>query len=67
MQFLNLINTDPVLYNMACFGIEGVHYTLNENGTVTSNEAAGYNLIQIGYSAISLMPIPVTAKVRIYG
>ena len=34
MQFLNLINTDPVLYNMACFGIEGVHYTLNDNGDV---------------------------------
>lgn len=43
MQFLNLINTDPVLYNMACFGIEGVHYTLNDNGTVTSDEASGYN------------------------
>lgn len=43
MQFLNLMNTDSVLYNMACFGIEGVHYTLNENGTVTSDDTAGYN------------------------
>lgn len=28
MMLLNAVNTDPVLYNMLCFGIEGVHYNL---------------------------------------
>ena len=43
MQFLNLVNTDPDLYNLLILGIEGVHYTTNEDGTVTSNDSAGYN------------------------
>ncbi len=43
MQFLNILNTDATLFNMLCFGLEGVHYTLDENGLVVSNDAAGYN------------------------
>lgn len=30
MMLLNAVNTDPVLYNMLCFGIEGVHYNLQD-------------------------------------
>lgn len=26
MQFINLLNTDKEVYNLCCFGIEGVHY-----------------------------------------
>lgn len=43
MQFLTLLNTDAILYNMLCFGIEGVHYNLSEEGTVIVNEEMGYN------------------------
>jgi len=31
MQLINLVNTDPYLYNLLCFGIEGVHYTKQGN------------------------------------
>lgn len=31
MMFLNRVNTDRELYNMICFGIEGVHYTKDGN------------------------------------
>lgn len=43
VQFLNLVNTDPKLYNLLILGVEGVHYTVNEDGTVTSQDSAGYN------------------------
>ena len=32
MQFLNLINTDLELRNLLAFGIEGVHYELDDQG-----------------------------------
>lgn len=42
MMFINAMNTDPVLYNLLCFGIEGTHYTLD--GTcATSVENSGWN------------------------
>jgi putative aldouronate transport system substrate-binding protein len=34
MQFLNLLYTDPVLANLFNYGIEGVHYVKNSNGTI---------------------------------
>lgn len=43
MQLLNLVNTDAALYNMLCFGIEDVHYTLNEEGKVVTDDSKGYN------------------------
>lgn len=43
MKFLNLVNTDKTLFNMLCFGIEGTHYTLNEDGTAKTDDAKGYN------------------------
>lgn len=32
MEFLNLVNTDKQIRNMIGYGIEGVHYNLNEEG-----------------------------------
>ena len=32
IQFLNLLNTDPEIRNLFNYGIEGVHYRLNEQG-----------------------------------
>jgi putative aldouronate transport system substrate-binding protein len=43
MKFLNLVNTDATLYNLLCFGVEGTHYTVNADGTVTSDDSKGYN------------------------
>lgn len=43
MKFLNLVNTDKTLYNLLCFGVEGTHYTVNEDGTVKTDDAKGYN------------------------
>lgn len=34
IKFLNLLNTDPDLRNLFQYGIEGVHYTLDQNGQV---------------------------------
>ncbi len=42
MQFLELINTDPELYNLLCYGIEGTHYNKNADGTIKQIEDSGY-------------------------
>ncbi|GIP26583.1 ABC transporter substrate-binding protein [Paenibacillus sp. J23TS9] len=34
IKFLNLLNTDPEIRNLFNYGIEGVHYTLDEHGQV---------------------------------
>ncbi|MGL5346461.1 MAG: ABC transporter substrate-binding protein [Peptostreptococcaceae bacterium] len=45
MEFLNLLNTDEYLRNLIDRGIEDVHYTTNEDGTITKTEAAqGYSM-----------------------
>lgn len=43
VKVLYLINTDKELYNLLCFGIEGKHYTLLEDGLhVKPIEGSGY-------------------------
>ncbi|NGP44904.1 ABC transporter substrate-binding protein [Bacillaceae bacterium SIJ1] len=42
MMFLNLVNTDPELYNLLIYGIEGEHYTMNEDNVVEPIEDSGY-------------------------
>lgn len=34
IKFLNLLNTDPEIRNLFNYGIEGVHYTVDEHGQV---------------------------------
>ena len=44
IKFLNLLNTDPEIRNLFNYGIEGVHYTLDEQGQVvliTDNDNNG--------------------------
>ncbi len=36
LTFLTLVNTDPVVRNLLNFGVENVHYTLDENNQVVS-------------------------------
>ena len=42
VKFLYMINSNKELYNLLCFGIEGKHYTKNEDGTVKLIEGTGY-------------------------
>ena len=43
MMLLNLVFADPYLFNLLCFGVEGVNYEFAEDGSVTSLEEGGYN------------------------
>ncbi len=43
VELLKLINEDKDLYNLICWGIEGTHYTKNEDGTITEVEESGYS------------------------
>ena len=42
VKFLYIINSNKELYNLLCFGLEGKHYTKNEDGTVKRIEGSGY-------------------------
>lgn len=42
VQLIELMNTDKELYNLMCFGIEGVHYNLVD-GKVKKIENSGYS------------------------
>lgn len=46
MEFLNLLNTDEYLRNLVDKGIEGEHYTQNDDGTIADLDARidNYNL-----------------------
>ncbi|SDL31364.1 ABC transporter substrate-binding protein [Paenibacillus jilunlii] len=45
MMFMNLIHTDPVLYNLLTFGIEGKHYKKVSDNTVEFIPDSGYNSV----------------------
>lgn len=47
MQFLNLLYTDAELVNLMIYGIEGVHYEIQEDGTIDYPE--GVTEENIGY------------------
>ena len=49
VEFLKLINTNKELFNIISWGIEGKHYTKNEEGLVTQIENSGYT--DVGKSA----------------
>lgn len=42
IKVIELLNTDKDFYNLICFGIEGKHYNLNEEGKVEIIEDGGY-------------------------
>ena len=42
IKFIELINTNKELYNLICFGIEGVHYDLTEDGFVKAKADSNY-------------------------
>lgn len=48
-KVLDLINSNAELFNAICYGIEGVHYDFNEDGTVAPNTESGYNISNWSY------------------
>lgn len=42
VKFIYMMNSNKDLYNLFCWGIEGKHYTKNEDGTVKFVEGSGY-------------------------
>lgn len=43
MQYINLMHIDAKLLNMMAWGVEGVHYNLNENGMVVPVDNNGWS------------------------
>lgn len=43
MMLIELLNTDKELYNLFCYGIEGVHYNRTNDEGIEVNAEAGYN------------------------
>lgn len=42
VKFISLLNSDKELYNLICFGIEGKHYTFNDEKKVVLTQNSGY-------------------------
>ena len=42
VKLIKLMNSNKELYNLMCYGIEGMHYTKNEDGTVKYIEDSKY-------------------------
>lgn len=49
VKLIYMLNSDKELFNTLCWGLEGVHYTKNADGTVKEIEGSGYQ--QIGQNA----------------
>ena len=45
VKLLKLMNTNKELYNLICCGIEGTHYTLNDDGRITVIPDTGYSKV----------------------
>lgn len=57
MAFLNLLNTDPYLMTLLQYGVEGVHYNLNDDGLVVfTDERENYTPWRNGMGNITLLP-----------
>jgi putative aldouronate transport system substrate-binding protein len=57
MAFLNLLNTDSYLMTLLEYGVEGVHYNLNDDGLVVfTDERNNYTPWRNGMGNITLLP-----------
>ena len=50
MKFIELMSTNVELHNLLQFGIEGKHYTKNEEGKVTMNVGTSYDNSLMGWA-----------------
>ncbi len=57
MMFLNLLNTDPTLMTLLNYGVEDIHYTKNDDGTITFTEKrADYQPWTNGVGNVTILP-----------
>lgn len=58
MKFLNLLNSDPTVITLLCYGVEGVHYNLNDAGEAefTDTRANSYSVWVNGVGNVTLLP-----------
>lgn len=58
LMFLNLLNSDPVLMTMMNYGLEGVNYTSNDDGTISfvDDTHGGYTPWRNGMGNIRILP-----------
>ena len=58
MKFLNLLNTDPTVMTLMNYGVEGIHYTLNELGEVefTDVRTNAYTVWTNGVGNVTILP-----------
>ncbi|NLL76931.1 MAG: ABC transporter substrate-binding protein [Clostridiales bacterium] len=57
MAFLNLLNTDPYLMTLLEYGVEGVHYNLNDDGLVVfTDEHDNYQPWRNGMGNVTILP-----------
>ncbi len=45
LKMIEIIYSDPEIYNLLCWGIEGTHYTKDETGKITIAEGSNYDRI----------------------
>ena len=57
-KFLALLNSDPYLMTLLNYGVEGIHYTLDENGLVVFDDAARatYSPWTNGMGNVTILP-----------
>ena len=57
MKFLNLLNTDPYVMTLMNYGVEGIHYNLNDAGEVAFTDARStYSPWTNGLGNVTLLP-----------
>ena len=56
MMFLNLLNTDPYLFTLLDFGVEGVHYNLVNGEAVFTDKRADYSPWTNGMGNVTQLP-----------
>ena len=57
MKFLTLLNTDPYVMTLMNYGVEGIHYNLNDAGEVEFTEArASFSPWRNGVGNVTLLP-----------
>ncbi len=67
MMFLNLLNTDPTAMTLLDYGVEGVHYTLDDQGCVAfTDKRADYQPWTNGSGNVTILP-PTTDQEKTYG
>lgn len=55
LKYLELCNMDPTMRNMLAYGIEGVHYTKNDDNTIVQDEVKKSDYGPASYSQATFM------------